>query len=248
MKTENKILEIKNLSLYYTDKQILKNINFDIFEGEIILLSGSNGSGKSSIIYSIMRDFKIKPKNISGEIIYNDNNLLIQTDIQYFRRVVGYTRQTDIFSENTCLNQIMLSVKYSNNNKITKNEIIDIMQEYGLSNYINKNPNELSGGQKKLVSILATIVRAATSKIFIIDEPINNLDFNNSCLVSNMITKIHKDFPKISMLIVSHCHIFPIIDRVIKISDGTIENSNIKYDCHNCFGEIDSNGLYRVQN
>ena len=244
---KNKILEIKNLNLFYKKSQILKDVSFDIYEGELIMLSGHNGSGKSSIISSIMHDFKEYPSNISGEIIYDNKNLLKEKDIQYFRSVVGYMKQADTFSENTCLKQIMMSVKYAKAD-INKSEIIDMFKEYGLEDYINKNPNNLSGGQKKIVSILSTIVRANTSKIFIIDEPINNLDFNNSCLVSNMITKIHKDFPKISMLIVSHCHIFPIIDRVIKISDGTIENSNIKYDCHNCFGEIDSNGLYRVQN
>lgn len=239
-----KVLEIKNLSLSYKKKKILDNISFDIYEGEIILLSGANGCGKSSIISSIIRNFAYSP-NISGEIIYEGIDLLKEKDIQNFRRSIGYTKQYDNFSESTCLKEIMSSIEIANNN-MTKSEVISMFKEYKLENYINENPNNLSGGQKKIISVMHTLVRARSSRLFLIDEPLNNLDFNNSCLISNMINKIHKQYPKLSMLIVTHCHIFNIIDREIKISNGCIESTNTDYKCYNCFGDTDENGLYKI--
>lgn len=241
----NKVLEIKNLTLEYKSKKVLEDVSFDLYEGEIVLLSGANGSGKSSILLSIIGNRKIF-KNIKGNIIYDSIDLLKENDIYFFRRLVGYVRQNDVFNEKTCLKEVLTSVDLFDGYKMSVNEVKDMFIEYGFENYINENPANLSGGQKRLLSILTALVRAKGSKLLLIDEPINNLDFNTACRVSNMITKIHKLNPHLSMLIVTHCHIFPMVDRVIKIEKGRILNSNIKYECHNCFGNVDENGFYNI--
>ena len=241
----NKVLEIKNLTLEYKSKKVLEDVSFDLYEGEIVLLSGANGSGKSSILLSIIGNRKIF-KNIKGNIIYDSIDLLKENDIYFFRRLVGYVRQNDVFNEKTCLKEVLTSVDLFDGYKMSVNEVKDLFVEYGFESYINENPANLSGGQKRLLSILTALVRAKGSKLLLIDEPINNLDFNTACRVSDMITKIHKLNPHLSMLIVTHCHIFPIVDRVIKIEKGRILNSNIKYECHNCFGNVDENGFYNI--
>lgn len=240
-----KVLEIKNLTLEYKSKKVLEDVSFDLYEGEIVLLSGANGSGKSSILLSIIGNRKIF-KNIKGNIIYDSTDLLKEKDIQFFRRVVGYVKQSDDFFEKTCIKEVLSSINLFDGYKMSVNEVKDMFIEYGFENYINENPANLSGGQKRLLSILTALVRAKGSKLLLIDEPINNLDFNTACRVSNMITKIHKLNPHLSMLIVTHCHIFPMVDRVIKIEKGRILNSNIKYECHNCFGNVDENGFYNI--
>ena len=245
MNNNKKVLEIKNLTLEYKSKKVLEDVSFDLYEGEIVLLSGANGSGKSSILLSIIGNRKIF-KNIKGNIIYDSIDLLKENDIYFFRRLVGYVRQNDVFNEKTCLKEVLTSVDLFDGYKMSVNEVKDLFVEYGFESYINENPANLSGGQKRLISILTALVRAKGSKLLLIDEPINNLDFNTACRVSNMITKIHKLNPHLSMLIVTHCHIFPIVDRVIKIEKGRILNSNIKYECHNCFGNVDENGFYNI--
>lgn len=250
----NKVLEIKNLTLEYKSKKVLgdksnkalENVSFDLYEGEIVLLSGANGSGKSSILSSIIGNLE-SVKSIKGNIIYNSVDLLKENDIQFFRRLIGYVRQYDEFYEKTCIKEVLSSVNLFGGYKMSVNEVKDMFVEYGFENYINKNPSNLSGGQKRLLSILLALVRARGAKLFLIDEPINNLDFDTACRVSNMITKIHKLYPTLSMLIVTHCHVFPIVDRVIKIEKGCILNSNIKYECHNCFGDVDKNGFYNIE-
>ena len=241
----NKVLEIKNLTLEYKSKKVVENISFDLYEGEIVLLSGANGSGKSSILQSIIGN-RNNFKNIKGNIIYDSIDLLKENDIYFFRRLVGYVRQDDVFYEKTCLKEVLSSVDLFDGYKMSLNEVKDLFREYGLENYMNENPTNLSGGQKRLLSILLALVRAKGSKLLLIDEPINNLDFNTACRVSNMITKIRKSYPNLSMLIVTHCHVFPIVDRVIKIEKGGILNSDIKYECHNCFGDVDKDGFYNI--
>lgn len=247
MNNNKKVLEVKNLTLEYKSKNILEDISFDLYEGEIVLLSGANGSGKSSILSSIIGGFKnVKSISVKGNIIYDSIDLLKENDIQFFRRLVGYVRQYDDFNEKTCLKEVLSSVDLFDGYKMSVNEVKDLFIEYGFENYINENPSNLSGGQKRLLSILLALVRAKGSKLLLIDEPINNLDFNTACRVSNMITKIHKSYPNLSMLIVTHCHIFPIVDRVIKIEKGRILNGNIRYECHNCFGNVDKDGFYNI--
>lgn len=245
MNNNKKVLEVKNLTLEYKSKKVLEDISFDLYEGEIVLLSGANGSGKSSILSSIVGNLE-NVKSIKGNIIYDSTDLLKEKDIQFFRRLVGYVKQSDDFFEKTCIKEVLSSVNLFGGYKMSVNEIKDLFIEYGFESYINENPLNLSGGQKRLLSILMALVRAKGSKLLLIDEPINNLDFNTACRVSNMITKIHKLNPHLSMLIVTHCHIFPIVDRVIKIEKGRILNSNIKYECHNCFGNVDENGFYNI--
>lgn len=245
MNNNKKVLEVKNLTLEYKSKKVLEDISFDLYEGEIVLLSGANGSGKSSILSSIIGNLE-NVKSIKGNIIYDSTDLLKEKDIYFFRRLVGYVRQNDIFNEKTCIKEVLTSVDLFDGYKMSANEVKDMFIEYGFENYINENPANLSGGQKRLLSILTALVRAKGSKLLLIDEPINNLDFNTACRVSNMITKIHKLNPHLSMLIVTHCHIFPIVDRVIKIEKGRILNSDIKYECHNCFGNVDENGFYNI--
>ena len=241
----NKVLEVKNLTLEYKSKKVLEDVSFDLYEGEIVLLSGANGSGKSSLLSSIIGNLE-NVKSIKGNIIYDSTDLLKEKDIQFFRRLVGYVKQSDDFFEKTCIKEVLSSVDLFDGYKMSSNEVKDMFIEYGFENYINENPAYLSGGQKRLLSILMALVRAKGSKLLLIDEPINNLDFNTACRVSNMITKIHKLNPHLSMLIVTHCHIFPIVDRVIKIEKGRILNSNIKYECNNCFGDVDENGFYNI--
>ena len=94
-----KVLEIKNLTLEYKSKKVVENISFDLYEGEIVLLSGANGSGKSSILLSIIGKREIVKNIIKGNIIYDSIDLLKENDIQFFRQLVGYVRQNDIFNE-----------------------------------------------------------------------------------------------------------------------------------------------------
>ena len=75
-------------------------------------------------------------------------------------------------------------------------------------------------------------------------EPLNNLDFKNARKVSNLITRIHKENPDAAILMVTHCRIFPAINRLITLKNGVIVPNEEEYTCHSCFGKANSEGFY----
>ena len=78
----------------------------------------------------------------------------------------------------------------------------------------------------------------------IIDEPLNNLDFINARNISNLINKVIRENSKMGLLMISHCRIFPFINREINITANGVSELSEPYVCHSCFGEPDENGIY----
>lgn len=111
--------------------------------------------------------------------------------------------------------------------------------------YLSMNTKKMSGGQKKLTNIFSNMVKCDFCKLVLLDEPLNNLDYNNVRAFSNALTKIHKSYPEIGMVMVTHCRSIPIVNKVIEIDphDGGFKIGK-QYSCNSCFGEIDESGLY----
>ena len=111
--------------------------------------------------------------------------------------------------------------------------------------YLTMNTRKMSGGQKKLTNILSNLVKCEFSKLVFIDEPLNNLDYNNVRVFSNIITKLYRENPDLGMIIVTHCRSIPIINRVLEIDIDIKElQSGEGYYCNSCFGKTDESGLY----
>ena len=95
-----------------------------------------------------------------------------------------------------------------------------------------------------MLSIISSVAVRENAKLFIIDEPLNNLDFANARKISNLITRIHKENPDAAILMVTHCRIFPAINRLITLKNGVIVPNEEEYACHSCFGKANSEGFY----
>ncbi|MBQ9081999.1 MAG: hypothetical protein IJY28_00690, partial [Clostridia bacterium] len=113
--------------------------------------------------------------------------------------------------------------------------------------FMLKSPlRKLSGGQQRLVSILSEVGLAEDAEFFLLDEPLNNLDMKTVRLISNLLNRIHQENPAAVMLLVSHCRIFPFVNRVFTIENGRMTESNAPPVCHTCFGHPDADGFYPV--
>ena len=223
MKSEKKIVEVKNLKKQYGDNVILKNINLYIDKGEVVSLIGPSGSGKSTILRCIADLGSIT----SGEILIEGNNL---TDKNVDKKIkkemllkTGMVFQTfNLFPHMSVRNNIVRTLKLVKNMNTEKAESIvkEMLSLVGLSDKINNYPNELSGGQKQRV----TIARALALKpdIMLFDEPTSALDPELVKEVLDIIRKLKSQ--KITMLIVSHEMNFvrEISDRVIIMEKGEI--------------------------
>ena len=223
MKSEKKIVEVKNLKKQYGDNVILKNINLHIDRGEVVSLIGPSGSGKSTILRCIADLESIT----SGEILIEGNNL---TDKNVDKKIkkemllkTGMVFQTfNLFPHMSVRNNIVRTLKLVKNMNTEKAESIvkEMLSLVGLSDKINNYPNELSGGQKQRVAIARAL--ALQPDIMFFDEPTSALDPELVKEVLDIIRKLKSQ--KITMLIVSHEMNFvrEISDRVIIMEKGEI--------------------------
>ena len=137
-----KLLEIKNLKKIYHDKTgeivALKDISFDINEGEFIAIVGPSGCGKSTIL-SILSNLENKS---DGNIIINKPNLK-----------VGYMLQNDaLFDHRTILKNTLIGLEITKQlDKEKEKRVINLLNTYGLSDFIDKYPKNLSGGMRQRV-------------------------------------------------------------------------------------------------
>ena len=223
MKSEKKIVEVKNLKKQYGDNVILKNINLYIDKGEVVSLIGPSGSGKSTILRCITDLESIT----SGEILIEGNNL---TDKNVDKKIkkemllkTGMVFQTfNLFPHMSVRNNIVRTLKLVKNMNTEKAESLakEMLSLVGLSDKINNYPNELSGGQKQRVAIARAL--ALKPDIMLFDEPTSALDPELVKEVLDIIRKLKSQ--KITMLIVSHemNFVHEISDRVIIMEKGEI--------------------------
>ncbi len=143
LKTMNKLLEVKNLKKNYLSNSgevpAIKDISFDLYQKDFIAIVGPSGCGKSTLL-SILANLENKT---NGTIKFLNNNIKI-----------GYMFQQDcLFDHLTILENCLLGIKI--NKKITqedKDYVLNLLNTYGLSEFINKYPKNLSGGMRQRVA------------------------------------------------------------------------------------------------
>lgn len=201
------ILSIKNLKkIYHTPKcetLAVKDFSFDLKEGEFIAIVGPSGCGKSTIL-SILSGLE----QISGGTIN------FKDDIK-----VGYMLQQDaLFEWKTILKNCLLGLEIKKEvTEENKQYVINLLSNYGLKEFINSYPNNLSGGMRQRVALIRTL--ALKPDILLLDEPFSALDYQTRLSVSDDVYKILKKEKK-SAIIVTHdlAEAISIADKVIVLS------------------------------
>lgn len=204
----NKILKIKNLKKYYHNKKeetlAIDNLSFDMNEGEFIAIVGPSGCGKSTLL-SILCN--LEPKS-EGTIELKKNCK------------IGYMLQQDsLFEFRTILNNCLLGLEIQN--KITdknKNYVLNLLETYGLKDFIHSYPNHLSGGMRQRVALIRTL--ATNPDLLLLDEPFSALDYQTTLIVADDIYNIIKKEKK-SAIMVTHDLALAIsmADKVIVLSN-----------------------------
>ena len=250
------ILSVKGLSIRINDRILTQNASFNIGAGEAVLLSGPNGCGKSSLLKCILR-LETEGKRIEGHITERSfGNIfdLNPSELQKYRSQIAYVQQKDEYSEMGSI-QVRDIISESGEAHVGRSlsygEVNDLIDEWIPRRSDNSRvfdakakPAKFSGGEQRLLSVLAVIATRPQAELMIIDEPLNNLDFVNARNISNLINKVIRANPEMGLLMISHCRIFPFITREIKLTTAGIEDLREPYLCHSCFGEPDENGFY----
>ena len=210
-----KILEINNLSkLYHTKKEEIKaidNISFSVYENEFVSIVGSSGCGKSTIL-SILSN--LIPKS-GGEIYLKDNHK------------VAYMLQEDcLLPFRTVLENCLIGLEVNNMlNEENIKYVKYLLNKYGLGCFMNKYPNNLSGGMRQRCALIRTL--AVKPDILLLDEATSALDYQSSLTISNDIYKIIKGEGKTAIMVTHDIGLATSIsDRVIVLSKrpGKVKN------------------------
>jgi len=215
---------MKNIEKYYDDFHVLKNVDFNVKKGEIVVICGPSGSGKSTLIRCIngLEDID------EGEIIVDDIDIhASKKNLQEIRSEVGMVFQHfNLFPHLTILENITLAPTLVKN--IDKNEAkkvaMSLLEKVKLSNKANAYPSDLSGGQKQRVAIARSL--AMKPKIILFDEPTSALDPET---IGDVLS-VMKDLAKENFTIVCVTHEMgfakEVGDRIVFMDHGVIIEEN----------------------
>ena len=213
------VIQIKNLKKSFGEREVLKDINFDVHKGEVVCIIGSSGSGKSTLL----RCINLLETPTAGTILYHGENILTSGKTHKYCAKVGMVfQQFNLFNnlnvlENCVVGQLKVLKK---DRKEAEERAKRYLEQVGMLQYINARPRQLSGGQKQRVAIARALSMEPDALLF--DEPTSALDPE---MVGEVLT-VMKSLAEsgLTMLVVTHEMGFArdISDRIVFMDGGII--------------------------
>lgn len=203
------ILKLSDICVrYHTPLQetlAIKDLNFSVYNKEFLTILGPSGCGKSTILSLISGLIPLT----HGEI---EENIKVTDEIQK----IGYMLQKDyLFDWRTIEQNVILGLEIRKKlNDSTKEYAINLLKKYGLGDFLNSYPSELSGGMRQKAALIRTL--AVKPQILLLDEPFSALDYQTRITLSEEILKIIKNENKTAILVTHD------ISEAISLSDRII--------------------------
>ncbi len=206
--------------------QVLKGIDLEITDGELVSIMGSSGSGKSTLlnIIGILDNYDSGEYRLDGMLIKGQT----ETESALLRsKYIGYVFQSfNLIGFKNALENVALPLYYQGVPRRKRNELaLAMLERVGLKEWAHHLPNEMSGGQKQRVAIARALV--ADPKIVLADEPTGALDTRTSAEVMALLTEVNRDLGKTVLIVTHERDVAAATQRVIYLRDGVIENAHL---------------------
>jgi lipoprotein-releasing system ATP-binding protein len=224
----NKILSTNQLCKTYMtgpqEVEVLKGINLEVSAGEIVVIMGPSGVGKSTLLHLIGG----LDRPSSGDVLIDGDDVfsLKDKDLAVFRNnAIGFVFQFHhLLPEFTALENVMIpGMMHGREITVVTERAKSILGEIGLGHRLNHKPSELSGGEQQRVAVARALVNSP--RLVLADEPTGNLDKQNSEALYQLILDLNKKHSQ-TFIIVTHNELMAKhAQRVIELEDGKIKNN-----------------------
>jgi phospholipid/cholesterol/gamma-HCH transport system ATP-binding protein len=221
IKPDEPVIEISHLRKSFGNQSVLTDVSLKLFNGENLVVLGKSGSGKSVLIKCIVR--LLRPDEGTILVLNEDVSTLNSDRLGELRKKIGFLFQSGALYDSMTVKQNLEFPLRRIKGDLTKREreekILEVLENVGLADALDKMPSQLSGGMRKRISLARTIV--ASPRIMLYDEPTTGLDPVTSDEISSLINTIQEKY-KTSSLIITHdinCAL-NTADRIIMLKEG----------------------------
>lgn len=215
-------IELKNVKKTYSMGEVtikaVDDVSFSIDKGEVVIILGASGAGKSTILNLIGGMDEVTEGNIyvNGNDIskYNKKQLT-----KYRREDIGFVFQFYNLVQNlNAVENVELAVEIC----VDAMEPMEVLKDVGLGDRIHNFPSQLSGGEQQRVSIARAL--AKNPKLLLCDEPTGALDYNTGKSILKLLIDTSKKYNMTVIIITHNSAIAPIADKIITVKSGKVEN------------------------
>jgi len=220
-KKQGNIIVAKNIQKKYGDLEILKGVDLEIKQGEIVSIVGSSGAGKTTLL-TILGSLD-RPN--SGEVFINDENIFAFSDkkLAAFRNSnIGFVFQFhQLLPEFTAIENVIIPALIGKKNKKeSENRATELLEFFNLSERLHHKPNALSGGEQQRVAVARALINSP--KVVFADEPSGNLDSKNAQELHQLFFKLRDTLNQTFVIVTHNNELAQMADRTLVMKDGKI--------------------------
>lgn len=203
----------------YNSLQVLKGINLEIKEGEIVSIVGASGAGKSTLLHIL----GTLDKADQGKVFFDKVEItsLSSKKISQFRnRKIGFVFQAHhLLPEFTALENVMMPALIGGDSKSDAEiRATELLEKLGLKERLSHRPSEMSGGEQQRVAVARALVNKPT--VILADEPSGNLDSESAKSLHNLFFELRKDLNQTFIIVTHNEELAGMADRKLVMKDG----------------------------